>query len=1507
MSNSERVHVVARVRPFTATDPDDSDLSVVVMDKTHISIDGKSIYAVDRVFSMEAQTEEIFNEIYIEVYGDIIRDLLCEDPVGSTKNLQLYDDSTGEGGGTILTGAVRVRAHSLRQVMEVVEYGTQMRATGATNINEYSSRSHSIFTIFNQRDKSKLHLVDLAGSERYDKTKNVGQRFQESIGINTGLLALGNVIRALRKNHSSQGARVHVPYRSSKLTRLLQDSLGGNSRTVFIACIAPDSYNRGETKRTLEYCTLAQRILNAPMPNYLHLYEEQCGLKGPGGEGEAYPRHDMKKEPMISQEAYDELLLEKQQRDDELDQMKQKMAKMCARVSSLEEELRQDEVVFKRQIHEMQRLVDENDKYKRRIDYLEGRPHKFEVESTQNAREATSIVDKVMRMHGLVEESGSGREAASTVPAADPTQGNGEYDGAAMRRSSRPGEKKSGRDGSLGSSSYPLLSSTSIIEREQQHNSVTAELARKAMTYQAMNSELKGKMSTLEALVDKQRRESAMLRLEVQQLQSHRMTPAAGYHNGCLPNREPHLDNPLSLTRIRQHKLFFFLLYFNNVVSCFYHFRHIQRFDGLNLCRSVVAVVVFQLLEAMGRVLLHRVASFISRLRLELLYLSVVFSPGVLQPNSRQPLRPFSVLTCASWIIMPPGKDDAAISGKSADFLRRRLAQAEMQLREMEAESKRVSGQQQRTIDAVRRENKDYLERIEQIRMDECVENLDTSEGMAAAKVLASKSEKYCRARDLVALRRSEYAEAEAELAGVRQSISDLRRRLSTIKRRVANVTMTASAELQLQSKSTECSRDQLKSLEGRIIHEREELGFMTIEAREARVEIDGCLIEQSRYEKNYAKCLGNLLDKLKEISYIIEVCQLLFEERDHQAWELREVQRIADQERQQYENAFSEITAVLDQNKRQCHENESKNAELRNSINETKVERMSLEMQVQELRKKIQQQLHQDEDDDDGDGMRLREDVDDIGARIKEYKALFDTLADIAAVETITDVVSFPKDLSEKRFGTFKELNHLDDAIQMMEQEKKEVLDNFAALAEQTPSDARRVERMRELREKLESNRKQIEKEQEHLENTNGAISAICSDIETIYVGLDCSLDLLKQRTGMSVVMPATALEAFCIAEQRAQEYLLCLSKKQATSAASNVANYVAAQNAVQVASAIIRRPDLHPRKATTAAKQLKNRELPRTTDTVVGGQHLSIDPTKEDRPLSLEEMRAIAAQRARAPPTQASRREKITLIVSLLILSTLLHALVAERIELLAAVDYLGSNTHRIPIEAQNTQRYIRRLSYQSMNLFHIYLSNPSQSLFTLHFFSLPPHVLLAPILVVLLLLSFAEGAVVELNPSNFNSIVEDPKKNVFVMFYASWCGHCHHMMPVWEELSNKFGPGSSTVIARIEASTHTDIGSKYGVRGFPTIRLFPKNDKSGKIEFNGNRDLQDFENEKTNNYLCIAFRTCKKSSAPHVLVVRAQRVGSGSAGPANCGTTYAWHTSVFSLVLLRLSLTL
>lgn len=593
--------------------------------------------------------------------------------------------------------------------------------------------------------------------------------------------------------------------------------------------------------------------------------------------------------------------------------------------------------------------------------------------------------------------------------------------------------------------------------------------------------------------------------------------------------------------------------------------------------------------------------------------------------------------------------NDRLFEGKSADFLRRRLAQAEMQLREMEAEAKRVAAQKQRNIDIVRRENQDCLERIEEIRMDECVENLDTSEGMAAAKILASKSEKYCRARDLVAARRAECAEAEAELAGTRQQIVDLRRHMRDLKRRASGMFFAASTELTLQGRSAECSREQLRNLEGRIIKEREQLGAMILTAKNTRTEIDGCLIEQSRYEKNYARRLNELLEKQKEISFITEICQVIFEERDHQAWELREMQGIAEEERQQYENAFSEISAVLAENKRQSQENESKSADLRKSINETRVERVGLEAEVAELHKSIQKQLHNKDNDENGSSgdqqlaFGSASEEDDLTGRIREYKTIFDTLADIADVESIAEVVSFPKDLGEKRFSTFKEINHLDDAIKQLEKERRELIEKLTLLSEKSPVDEHRLKRMKDLRQRHEENRRKIEKEKEHLENTNGAVAAICADIETIFLGLDCNSELLEERTGMTTVIPNTALAAFCIAEQRAQEYLLVYSKKYSASAGANVANFAASKAIEQVTKPLLRRADLLPRKNVSVPKQLRYREFPRTNETMVGPQ-MVLDGTQDERPLSLEEMRSIALQRARSSTGGGHiRREKI------------------------------------------------------------------------------------------------------------------------------------------------------------------------------------------------------------------------------------------------------------------------
>lgn len=154
-----------------------------------------------------------------------------------------------------------------------MEIGTQNRSVGATAMNKESSRSHCIFTVYmecsvsddkgNERiTAGKLNLVDLAGSERQSKTQATGDRLKEATKINLSLSALGNVISALVDGKTS-----HIPYRDSKLTRLLQDSLGGNTKTIMITAISPSDFNYEETLSSLRYASRAKMIKNQPKVN----------------------------------------------------------------------------------------------------------------------------------------------------------------------------------------------------------------------------------------------------------------------------------------------------------------------------------------------------------------------------------------------------------------------------------------------------------------------------------------------------------------------------------------------------------------------------------------------------------------------------------------------------------------------------------------------------------------------------------------------------------------------------------------------------------------------------------------------------------------------------------------------------------------------------------------------------------------------------------------------------------------------------------------------------------------------------------------------------------------------------------------------------------------------------------------------------------------------------------------------------------------------------------------
>ena len=179
---------------------------------------------------------------------------------------------------------------TVEEVMAVINMGLQLRATHETKINEVSSRSHTVFTInVIQRDvatgsslKGMLNLVDLAGSERLKKSESSGQRLKEALHINTSLTALGKVVLAL---DPSSNSGTHVPYRDSKVTRLLQNSLGGNSYTTLVATIHPVAEYAEESLSTLMFANRCRNVQNTPSVNYAAAAKKSGGAGGGGGGG----------------------------------------------------------------------------------------------------------------------------------------------------------------------------------------------------------------------------------------------------------------------------------------------------------------------------------------------------------------------------------------------------------------------------------------------------------------------------------------------------------------------------------------------------------------------------------------------------------------------------------------------------------------------------------------------------------------------------------------------------------------------------------------------------------------------------------------------------------------------------------------------------------------------------------------------------------------------------------------------------------------------------------------------------------------------------------------------------------------------------------------------------------------------------------------------------------------------------------------------------------------------
>ncbi|KPI86115.1 hypothetical protein ABL78_4807 [Leptomonas seymouri] len=424
--------------------------------------------------------------------------------------------------------------------------------------------------------------------------------------------------------------------------------------------------------------------------------------------------------------------------------------------------------------------------------------------------------------------------------------------------------------------------------------------------------------------------------------------------------------------------------------------------------------------------------------------------------------------------------------------LRRRFAEVEMRLRDIDDDMKRMEMHHEQELAVLEKDNKRLSDRLEELRMEECMTPAEAQAMQAPgrtspltqghrveSKLLGATSTKYKTAKAAVDAKRKECAQAERQLAEVHQQLAEARQRRKALKRQVFATKASAGMKIAAAQQYKVQVREQLRGLEEQVAREQERFSNMVMDAKRVRSEIDALLVKQSHNQKIYSKHYDDLLDKRKEMAYLMEVCNSLCEERQHVNAELQEMEASLAEESRQYEAAFQELMGVVEENAAVRATNLEKIHELRRLIAQTAAEREALEAQNEEAKTAMERRrrhrvgrrassrgdesggpdsgsernfAHRASDNESPDiqanngiadsscgetSFEASSVVDEHSQQAKEFEEYFQKLANIVQSDAIEDVVDFIDVAADERYRCFDEMNALKRDIAELTTEK--------------------------------------------------------------------------------------------------------------------------------------------------------------------------------------------------------------------------------------------------------------------------------------------------------------------------------------------------------------------------------------------------------------------------------------------------------------------------------------